>query len=504
MPTVKIPLALSLAAALGLACAGPGAAAKPPAAPSAAVAPAPARTPEPPATPDAEFRASKPPPAPVEPRFEAPIPVEARLATGARLLVVENHAVPLVSIEAVVPAGVDAEPAGKGGLASFTAAMLTEGTKEHPGLAFAAALEDLAARLFASADLETSRVRLNCLKETLPRALDLLAEALTRPAFSPEDVERKRGLLLTGLLQKKASPQALAADEAARLLYGEKHPWGRPAGGTPQTMKAISRDDLVRFHQALYRPDRAIVSVSGDTTPAEVRRLLDEKLASWKRKASPRLELPPLPEVMKRSLTLVDKPGTSQSQVWAVGRLYPASHPDRVPMAVANNVLGGLFGSRLNQNLREEKGYSYGVASRIRLGRTHGSFYVTGSVQARFTAESLAEYQKELAGFESGELRDGELARAKEAIIRGLPAALETNDAVSGSIATAAFQGLPLDWFQRLPGLVSAVDATAVASVARRWLKPERMPVIVVGPRAESEEKLRALNLGPLTVRAAE
>ncbi len=486
------------AALLTLACASEKAALKP--APAAAAVPA--KPPEPATTPDAEFRAHKPPPAATEPSFQAPVPAESRLSNGARLLVVENHAVPLISIEVLIESGVDAEPAGKGGIASFTASMLTEGTKSLSAEAFAARVEDLAARLGASAEHESTRVRLNCLSETLPQALDLLADALVHPAFRPQDVERVRGLLLTGLVQKKASLQALARDAAARILYGPDHPWGRPAGGTPETVKSITRADLDRFHREWYRPNHAIVAVSGDTTLPEVKKLLDAKLAGWKRRAVPALRLPPLPRIERRTVTIVDKPGSSQSQVWVVEPLFAATHPDRVPFLVANNVLGGLFGSRLNMNLREEKGYSYGVSSGARLGRTTGSFTAAGGIQARFTSEALAEYEKELSDFSGGELRPGELERSKEASIRSLPARLETNDAVSGSIASLAFDGLPLDYFRRVPGLVARVDAKEFARVAKAWIHPERMPVVVVGPKAEWEAKIRALDLGPVEVRA--
>jgi zinc protease len=452
-------------------------------------------------TPDAPFRAQKPAAAPGEPRFEAPVPRVAALQNGAKLLVVENRAVPLVAIEIVLRAGVDQEPAGKGGLAGFTADMLTEGTEKHAALDYAARVEDLAARLSATADLETTRLRLNCLTETLPEALDLLAEALLTPAFHADDVERVRGIRLTGLQQKKASPPALAADEAARIVYGEKHPRGRPAGGTPESIKAITRADLKTFHDDYYDPRSAIVSVAGDVGAAEVKALLDQRLAAWrsKRKAEPKR--PAYPTLKARSVTLVDKPGASQSQVWVVGELFPAAHPDRVPMAVLNNVLGGLFGSRLNLNLRETKGYSYGVRSTLRLESDRGWLVAAGGLQAKFTAESVTEFEKELAGMATGELREGELQRAKEALIRSLPTTLETNDAVAGSVASVASLKLPLDWFAQLPDRIARVTEADVARVGKAWVRPARMPVIVVGPRAEVEARLRALELGPLTVK---
>ena len=500
-PTRAASLRTVAALLAGLALAAPPAHAADPTPPAPAPPPAAPPPAAAPTTPDAPFRASKPAPAPGQPRFQAPVPRVAALANGARLLVVENRSVPLVSIEIVLRAGVDEEPEGKGGLAGFTADMLTEGTARHPALEFAARVEDLAARLSASADLETARLRLNCLTETLPEALDLLAEALLTPAFRPEDVERVRGIRLTGLQQKKASPQALAADEAARLVFGEHHPRGRPSGGTPESIAAITLADLKGFHAAFYDPGRALVTVSGDVGAAEVKRLLDQKLGGWKGRRGAEPRRPPYPTLSARSVTLIDKPGASQSQVWVVGQLFPANHPDRVPMAVLNNVLGGLFGSRLNLNLRETRGYSYGVRSSLRLESDSGWLAAAGGLQARFTAESVAEFEKELAALATGELREGELERAKEALIRGLPVALETNDAVAGSLASAVSLGLPVDWFAQLPGRITRVGAADVARVARAWIRPERMPVIVVGPRAEFEDKLRALDLGPLTVK---
>jgi zinc protease len=185
-----------------------------------------------------------------------------------------------------------------------------------------------------------------------------------------------------------------------------------------------------------------------------------------------------------------------------VGRLFPASSPDRVPVAVANNVIGGLFTSRLNSNLRERLGYSYGVFSGPRLGRGYGALYLAGGFQARFTAASLEQILEELGAFRSGELQEGELTRSKEAIIRGLPTMLETNDAVASAMATMAHVGLPLDWYRRLPGLVSQVDAREVARVAASYFQPDRMAVIVVGP--SNRQALEALGLGPLEVRATE
>jgi len=200
-------------------------------------------------TPDAPFRAEKPPPLPTKMHFDAPVPVERKLRNGARVLVTELHAVPIVAIDVLFATGVNGEPPGKAGLAGFVASMVTEGTKTRTTTQLAAELDEQAIELAAGAGNETSRVRLNALKESLPRSIELLADVVQNPAFRPGDVDRIRKLKLAGLAQKLGNPGALAADEAAKLLYGEKHPWGQPAGGTPETVESITAADLRRFRE---------------------------------------------------------------------------------------------------------------------------------------------------------------------------------------------------------------------------------------------------------------
>lgn len=448
-----------------------------------------------PGAPDAEFRAAQPPPAVGNATFNAPVPTERKLKNGARLLVVENHAVPLVAIDIAIPVGADVEPLDKTGLADFTATMLKEGTLKRSSLQLAETIDDLALNLGSSAGTQTLHLTLNSLSETLPQALELAAEVLMQPSFKPDDVERVRNVLLTGLLQKKASPGAVASDQAFRLFFGPKHPLGQPRGGTPDTLKAITVADLKKFHETWYRPNGAIIGVSGDISANDVQALLETRLAAWKPKVTSKPQLPAVP-ALARQIVLVDKPSASQSQVWVMGRLFAAKDPDAVAVAVANNVVGGLFGSRMNINLRETKSWSYGVRSNLNLLRNDGFFLTAGGIQAPFTADALGEYYKELETFSTGELRDGELDRAKEAMIRSLPSALETNGAVAGSITALALNGLPLDYYQTLPARVAKIDAKEVARVAKKYFVVAKMPAVVVGPKALSEEKLTAMKVG--------
>src|SRR5207253_527618 len=278
-------------------------------------------------TPDAPFRAEKPPPLPGKQRIDAPVPVERKLRNGARVLVSELHAVPIVSIDVLFATGVNGEARGKAGLAGFVASMVTEGTRTRTTTQLAAELDEHAIELAAGAGNETSRVRLNTLKESLTRSIELLADVLQNPAFRPGDVDRIRKLKLAGLAQKQGNPGLLA--------------------------------------------------VAGDVTADEIVTLLDQRLDSWKQGRLRKLALPPFPPIDRRFIDAIEKPGTTQSQVWVGGRLFQARHPDRLPMLVANEVLGGLFTSRLNMNLREQHGYSYGVFSHVQLSRSYGALLAT-------------------------------------------------------------------------------------------------------------------------------
>src|SRR5207244_3108151 len=235
------------------------------------------------------------------------------------------------------------------------------------------------------AGLETASVHLNCLSETLPQALALMADVVQNPAFHKEDVERVRVLKLTQLEQKKASLGALAGDEAARILFGAQHPWGQPAGGTPESVGAITPEELAAFHARFWVPNDAIISVSGDVKPAEIVRQLDQAFGSWKPRPISKLKLPPIPPLPGRRIDALEKPTATQSQVWVVGRMFKASDPDALPLRLGNLVLGGLFTSRLNLNLREKHGFSYGVFSRLSLMRQGGTFTASGGIVAKNT-----------------------------------------------------------------------------------------------------------------------
>lgn len=453
--------------------------------------------------PEQAFRQTAPTPLAVQPHFVAPVPAQRKLKNGARVLVVENHQIPLVAVGVRFLHGVDADPPDRPGLAEFVADTVDEGTRTRPAEKLAEQIEDLAAHLSTGAGLESATVHLNCLAETLPQALELLADVIQNPAFRKEDVERVRVLKLTQLEQKKASIVALASDEADKLLYGPEHPWGKPSGGTPESVSAISPEELAAFHHKFWVPNNAVISVSGDVKTAQIVPLLEKAFAGWKPRPVPKLSLPKLPPLPGRRIDALDKANATQSQVWVVGRLFPARSSDAVVLRVGNQALGGLFTSRLNSNLREKHGYSYSVRSGLSLLREVGTFTASGGVIAKNTVEAVREYENELEKFSSGDITDAELASSKEAMIRGLPSALETNDAVAGALSNLVSLRLPLDYYKTLPDRIARVSRADVRRAVRRWVKPGAWPVVIVGPVGQSKEQLTSLKLGPVSVEPA-
>jgi zinc protease len=464
------------------------------------------RTPEPqkateqPLMPDEQFRHGRPQPLQREANFEAPVPIERKLKNGVRVLLVPNHAAPLVAVEVRLLHGVDAVPIAKAGLAEMVADAAVEGTRRRTADLVASDIEDIGAELTATAGNESTSVHLDVLSEKLAKGLDILGDVVSEPAFRPEDVERVRTLRLARLAQKQANIALLAADDARRLVYGPKHPLGQPVSGTMETVRQITRDEIAAHHKQFWTPDDAVIVVAGDVAPDEAINLLDQAFAKWQPRPLPELAIPPPQPSRKRFISVVEKPSATQSQVWVVGPLFPARNEDAVPLEIANNVLGGVFTSRLNLNLREKHGYSYGVFSRLRLGRSFGSFEALGGIVAKSTVPAAAEYQKEIAAFATGDMTDEELDRARDTYIRTLPSILETNGSVASALANLVVVGRPLDFYRTLPDRARALTREQVVAVVEKWVKPQEWPLVIVGPVGDSRADLEKLGFGPVQI----
>jgi zinc protease len=455
------------------------------------------------AVPADAFRALPPPPGvPVD--FRAPVPEERALSNGLPVFLIERHDVPLVTVSLAVRSGEDTDPAGKSGLSSLALDLLDEGTPGRDAVAIALGFEDLGARYATAADADSSRLSLTALSDTLDAALEIFADVALRPAFRSADVERVRVERLGQIAQALDDPQSVGQHVLSRVIYGEKHPWGYPAEGTVRSVKSIARKDLVAWHKAWFRPSNAALFVVGDTRAEALLPLLEKRFGGWKEGSAPKGTRPERAKSGTRVVTLVDKPGAPQSQIW-IGEVGVASTaPDIFPVRVMNNILGGSFNSRLNGNLRTEHAYSYGVFSFYDTHREAGPFVAAGGVVSEKTAEALGEFMNELRRMKSGEVSDAELADAKESLIRAIPALFASNEQTAGAYARAWAHGLPADYYAAYQQRVQAVGKAEVAKAAQERLHPDEMAIVVVGPSQQIAPKLEQLNLGRLDLRDAE
>ncbi|MGE3820573.1 MAG: insulinase family protein, partial [Isosphaeraceae bacterium] len=442
-----------------------------------------------------DFDRSKMPEVGPAPKFMPPPVTRRKLSNGLEVLIAERHELPILSLELVVKGGETLVPAEKHGLASLTAALLTEGTETRDSLTLAGELAEIGASLDASGGLESSTLGLTTLVKHTDEALGLFTDVLLNPAFPEKELNRLKAQRIAQLRARSDRAEAVAGLVFDRILYGQDHPYGRPNLGTLKTVAAMTRTDVADLHERLFLPNNASLIVVGDVTPDAITARLEKALADWKPGEVPKQELPALPRPPKGvTVYLVDKPGAAQS-VLAVGQVgLPRSTPDYVPLTVMNAVLGGQFSSRINLNLREDKGYTYGARSSwdFRLGP--GPFQAGGSVQTAVTKEALVELVKEVNEITGPRpVTDAELAFAKDRTIRGFPGRFETTRGVAGALSELVLYGLPDDYFRTYTSRIEAVTKADVARVAREHLQPDRLVILVVGDRATIEGPLKSL-----------
>ncbi len=444
---------------------------------------------------------SKPPTLGPAPVLTLPAVQKLTLVNGLRVWVLEQHEVPLVQANLVVLSGASSDVPGQFGVASMTAAMLDEGAAGKASLAVADAIEFLGAQLSTTAGFDASVVRLSTPATKLREALDLLADVAFAPDFPADEVERLRTERLTGLLQARDDAGALAGIAYPRLLFGPEHRYGTGAGGTESSLKALGATELRAYHRSHYRPDNAVLIVVGDVAPAALKTLLDPRFGTWKAggPAAPPFPVRASPQPGKRHIFLVDKPGAAQSQI-RIGLVgVPRSTPDYIALDVLNTILGGSFTSRLNQNLREKNGYTYGATSRFDMRRSAGPFVAGAGVQSDKTAEALKEFFNELNGI-LAPVPAAELEKSKSYLALSFGGEFETTSQLAAKLEEMAVYGLTDDVFTKYVAEVRAVTSADLTRVATQYLLLDRMAVVIVGDRAKIEAGIRATGLGPVTI----
>jgi zinc protease len=416
-----------------------------------------------------------------------------------QLLLVEKHELPLVNLHVVFPAGRGDDGQTTPGLAEMTAAVWDEGTAKRSAEEIASELGGMGANVSVAADWDTTSVRLFSLKRHLPKTLDIFADVLRGPNFPEQELHRQQIAALGRLTQIRNEPTVLASLAATQLLYGYDHPYGHPPWGNPAVIEGLKPADLKRFYETHIRPEEAAVIAVGDVADDELKQQLEASLGTWK-SASPMPAHPDfaLPQPKPTCLALIDKPHAAQSVIHIALVGARRNTADFFAQNVMNMVFGGQFSSRLNMNLREQKGYTYGARSAWDW-RVHqrGPLVATSSVQTTVTAGALAEFLKELDGMVGARpVEEDELDFCKKYVTRGYTAGFETTSQVATQLEMLFAYRLPDDYFNSVVPGVRAVTAEDTMRVAKQYLALDRLAIVVVGDRATIEPELRKLSVG--------
>lgn len=433
------------------------------------------------------------PPAPLK----LPAQTHFELENGLKVVLMENRKVPLIQVEVLVRGGSALDPEGMTGLATMTAEMMEEGAGSRNSLEYADAVDFLGASVTAYASTHSSGASLFTPLSKLDSGLALLADMVLRPLFPANELERLRNERLTALTQWHDQPRAIASVAFNEALYGREHPYGRSGIGDEASIRGITLDDVRSFHRRLYVPGNATVIVVGDMGAAAAKSILGRHFGSWPRGSAEIPKVAAAPQVAGREIILVDKPGAAQSEI-RIGRIgTDRLTDDYYPLLVMNTILGGSFTSRLNQNLRERNGYTYGAGSGFDFRMSAGPFRAFAGVQTDVTDKALVEFFRELEAIREP-VTDQELTRAKNYLALLYPNNFEAISDAAGQLAELAVYGLPDETFNTYVGKVLAVTKEDVARVAKRYIDTGNVRVVVVGDRSKVEAGIAALKLGSI------
>ena len=442
---------------------------------------------------------SKAPATGTPPELKLPKLQRATLSNGLKVILAERHEVPLVNFTLAADAGFASDASTAPGTANLAMQVLTDGTRTHNALEISDQLETLGARLRAYSNLDLSFVSLSALTSKLDPSLDLFADVVLHPSYPESEVKREQKLVLAGIEREQNTPATLALRVLPALLYGAGHPYGNPltGSGTRESVAKLTREDLVKFHDTWLHPNSSTLIVVGDTTLKEVTPKLEKLFAGWKSGSVPAKNVKTVPVPTKSAVYLIDKPGAQQSVIVAGVVAPPRGNPREIAIEAMNDSLGGMFGARLNMNLREDKHWSYGVRTVLRDARSQRPFYAVAPVQTDKTKDSLIEMNKEFRGIIGDHpVGNDELAKIQANETLKLPGSRETLDALGGSIVDLVQFGLPDDYYDTYAGKVRALKTSDVTEAAKEVVRPDNLIWIVVGDRAKIEAGVRELNLG--------
>ena len=444
---------------------------------------------------------SKAPEIGAPPELKLPKLQHATLSNGLKVILAERHEIPLVDFWLGLDAGYAADQFASPGTASMVMSLLSGGTKTRTALQISDEQELLGARVAARSNLDLSIVQLSALKSKLDPSLDLFADLILNPLFPAADFSRQQRLQLAAIQREKNTPIQMALRVFPGLIYGPGHAYGNPltGSGTTASVEKLTREDLVKFHEVWFKPNHATLAIAGDTTLAEVTPRLEKLFANWKPGQIPEKNIKNVQPPAKSVVYIIDKPGAEQSIIFAGNIAPPRANPDEIAIEAANDDIGGMFGSRLNMDLREDKHWSYGVQSLLWGARWQRPFLAVAPVQTDKTKESLEEMNQQFRGILGDHpVTAEELSRIQSNETLSLPGSFETLNAVGQSILEIVQFGLPEDYYETYAGKVRALTTTDVEQGAKAIVRPDHLIWVVVGDRAKIEPGIKELGLGEI------
>jgi zinc protease len=419
-----------------------------------------------------------------------------RLGNGIPVYIVENHAQPYVSLQLVMRSGASHDGTLPG-LANFTSNLLLSGAGGYDAQQLAEEIDFLGATLDATSGRDETTVQLGVLTRFLPHALDLMADVALRPTFPADEVARERKQAIAALKQSQSDPGFLAAVQFRRELYGDT-PYGSEIDGTEESLKRITRDDCQAYHRLHFTAGNAFFVAAGDVVPESFLAMLEERFGVWIGEAPPALEFPPPVTPESPRVVIVDRPDSVQSAIRLGTTGIARRNADHIPLMTLNTLFGGYFNSRINHNLREQHGYTYGARSVVEAPIRPGAISVAVAVRADVTDAAVGEIFNELGRITTEPVTAEELEMVKNYLIGSQALQIETPGQVASFVRTIALYDLPADYYQTMPAVVRALTQEEILALAQRRLRPETMIVVVVGDASAIREKLE--RFGPVTV----
>jgi len=421
------------------------------------------------------------------------------LDNGLQVIAVPHHEQPAVSLRLLVRAGGAQDPVDKPGVAALAAALLDQGTASRSAEQIAHAIDSIGGVMGAGSSADLTFVNAVVLKDNLDVALDLVSDVVQNAAFVPQEVELQRKQMLSGLLVSYEDPDYLASVVFERLVYGF-HPYGRPSGGTPESLAAITRDDLVAFHKDWFGANNAILAVVGDVSVEEAFAGAARAFGSWKRSDSTASRPPPDPPPATRRLIVIDRPGAVQTEIRAGHTALPRRHPDYLALDLAVKILGGEGGNRLQGVLRSDRGLTYGAAAHLRARRDAGSIMADTDTRSDSTAQALRLVVDEMWRLQRQRVSDRELGYAQAYLTGNFPLSIETPSAIALQVLNAVFFGLDLEELQTFRERVNAVTDDDIQRVARTYLLPDRLSIVLVGDASRFRKQLAGVGFDQVEV----